>query len=65
MYAPHDLWCPSRPAVLKDVNLTLRRGMMTAIVGRSGAGKSTVTALLSRFYEPQARRGPHSIVSMH
>ena len=46
---------PSRSdaSVLRDVSLTLRRGAVTALVGRSGAGKSTVAALLSRFYEPQ------------
>ncbi|KAK9839647.1 hypothetical protein WJX81_003007 [Elliptochloris bilobata] len=47
---------PLRPnvPVLKGLDLTLRKGTVTALVGHSGAGKSTVAALLSRFYEPQA-----------
>jgi ABC-type multidrug transport system fused ATPase/permease subunit len=44
---------PSKKPVLDDVSLTLRRGTVTALVGRSGAGKSTVASLLSRFYDPQ------------
>ena len=39
-------------AVLKGLTLVLPRGTTTAVVGRSGAGKSTVAALLSRFYSP-------------
>ncbi|KXZ54890.1 hypothetical protein GPECTOR_4g962 [Gonium pectorale] len=46
---------PARPdtGVLQGLNLTLPHGRTTALVGLSGAGKSTVAALLSRFYEPQ------------
>ncbi|EFN54275.1 hypothetical protein CHLNCDRAFT_31851 [Chlorella variabilis] len=47
---------PVRPGapVLKDLSLTLPRGKVTALVGRSGAGKSTVAALLERLYTPDA-----------
>ncbi len=40
-------------AVLNGLNLELKRGTSTAVVGRSGAGKSTIANLLSRFYEPE------------
>lgn len=45
---------PLRPdvEVLSGLNLTLKRGSVTALVGPSGAGKSTIVQLLARFYEP-------------
>ncbi|KAG2498202.1 hypothetical protein HYH03_003955 [Edaphochlamys debaryana] len=46
---------PARPdaPVLQGLQLTLPHGRTTALVGLSGAGKSTVANLISRFYEPQ------------
>ncbi|MBI3977415.1 MAG: ABC transporter ATP-binding protein, partial [Chloroflexi bacterium] len=41
-----------RPA-LRDLSFTLRAGERVGIVGHSGAGKSSVVALLLRFYDPQ------------
>ena len=40
--------------VLKNLSFTLHYGQTTAIVGMSGAGKSTIMNLLERFYEPTA-----------
>lgn len=39
--------------VLKDVNFTVRKGETVAIVGPTGAGKSTIVQLLPRLYEVQ------------
>jgi ATP-binding cassette, subfamily B, multidrug efflux pump len=39
--------------VLKDVSFTIRRGERVALVGHTGAGKSTIAQLLLRFYDPQ------------
>ncbi|MFL5729198.1 MAG: ABC transporter ATP-binding protein [Cytophagaceae bacterium] len=38
--------------VLKDLNFTLEKGKMIALVGPSGGGKSTIADLISRFYDP-------------
>src|SRR3989441_2469749 len=39
-------------SVLRDVDLEVKRGQVVAIVGPSGAGKTTLVDLLPRFYEP-------------
>ncbi len=39
--------------VLKDVDLTVRPGETVAVVGHTGAGKSTLTSLLMRLYDAQ------------
>ncbi|HOI32113.1 MAG: ABC transporter transmembrane domain-containing protein [Bacteroidales bacterium] len=47
---------PSRPEVqvLKGINFDVEAGRKIALVGASGAGKTTITALLFRFYEPDS-----------
>ena len=47
---------PGRPAVLKDFDLTIAPGQRVGLVGFSGAGKSTVLALLQRFYDVSGGR---------
>lgn len=46
---------PARPEnpVLNNLSLVLSPGQTTAIVGRSGSGKSTIASLLLRLYDPQ------------
>ncbi|WP_246160150.1 ABC transporter ATP-binding protein [Aureimonas fodinaquatilis] len=39
-------------AVLKNISFTANAGRTTAIIGASGGGKSTLIALIERFYEP-------------
>lgn len=42
--------------VLKDISFECKPGMMVALVGPTGVGKTTMTQLLSRFYEPTEGR---------
>ncbi|KAJ8625817.1 hypothetical protein MRB53_034347 [Persea americana] len=51
-----DFAYPSRPEVVifKDLNLRIRAGQSQALVGASGSGKSSVIALIERFYDPTA-----------
>ncbi len=43
----------SSHAVLKDISLRVEPGEKVAIVGSTGAGKTTIVSLLLRFYDPQ------------
>jgi ABC-type multidrug transport system fused ATPase/permease subunit len=47
---------PSRPGVqvLDGIDFDVKTGQKIALVGASGAGKTTITALLFRFYEPDS-----------
>lgn len=47
---------PGGPDVLSGITLSIRPGEITALVGPSGGGKSTLIGLLLRFYEPTAGR---------
>lgn len=39
--------------IIRDVSLTVEEGKSVAVVGESGAGKSTIVSLIPRFYEPE------------
>src|SRR4029077_6864810 len=42
----------SEQPVLRDINLEVQPGETVALVGRSGAGKTTLCNLVARFYDP-------------
>ncbi len=46
----------SRVRVLHDINLTCEAGQTIALVGATGSGKTTVTRLLSKLYQPSGGR---------
>jgi subfamily B ATP-binding cassette protein MsbA len=47
---------PQAPVVLREVDLTLRRGEVLALVGPSGGGKTTLMNLVPRFADPTGGR---------
>ncbi|WKX68965.1 ABC transporter ATP-binding protein [Streptomyces sp. XD-27] len=47
---------PGRGPALRGISYTVAGGTQTALVGLSGAGKTTMFALLQRFYEPESGR---------
>jgi ATP-binding cassette subfamily B protein len=47
---------PEREDVIPDLDLSLPAGKVTALVGHTGAGKSTIANLLQRYYDPSGGR---------
>lgn len=48
----HVSFAYDKRRVLKNVNFTILPGSFTALVGKSGSGKSTIAKLISRYYDP-------------
>jgi ATP-binding cassette, subfamily C, bacteriocin exporter len=42
-----------RKRILENINLTLKKGELVALVGESGGGKSTLANILQKFYQPE------------
>lgn len=62
--AVHFRYGPRQPEVLRGVDLVVRPGETVALVGSSGAGKTTCLNLLLRFWDPETGRitiGGHDI----
>lgn len=59
---------PNSPVVLKQINLRIPKGKVTAIVGSSGSGKSSMIKLLLNFYRPSegaVRLGDVNLNNIH
>ncbi|MBM7707143.1 ABC transporter ATP-binding protein [Chryseomicrobium aureum] len=50
----HDVtFAYGEKVILEDISLSIPRGKVTAFVGESGGGKTTMFSMLQRFYEPK------------
>ncbi|MHA1592679.1 MAG: ABC transporter ATP-binding protein, partial [Candidatus Heimdallarchaeaceae archaeon] len=49
-----NFWYDKANVIFKDLNLTIHKGEKLAIVGHTGAGKTSLVSLLSRYYEYQS-----------
>ncbi len=59
---------PGRKALLKKVNISLKKGELVAIVGESGSGKSTLGNILQKFYSQESGEilvYSHQMTSVH
>lgn len=54
--SPEDLADALSENVLKDIHFQLPKGEMLGLLGRTGSGKTTLTRLLFRLYDPQSGR---------